>query len=277
MKALSKDWAKILICSDLHSVFLDKKAFAVMLGVITENKFEKIYINGDLMDMTLISEHTPKIKRCMGGDGAKAFLSKFTLEYEVAFTKKHILEPMRKTAKKTPIIYRTAANHEIRYTAPGSMNTKAMRMIMETEETLGVRRGNMHDLLDLGKYKIDIDERHMTHLPSDSRKTLMLTHGSTAVQTAPKRNLEMYKMSGISSHTHRMGMHEEQSIGMGEKFIWCESGHLRTQTNVEYLDKPPNWQQGFLVVYMRRDGKFEIQRQQIHKYSTIFNGCLYTP
>lgn len=267
-----RSWARYYVISDLHSIFLDQKAFSVFLQIIHEHPADIIYINGDLLDLTSISAHIPKIKKLKGGAFAERFLSKCDIETEVHFTRDHILAPLRKAAgKKTRIIYRTYANHEARYLYP-PRNSPGLADIMEIEEKLGARRGNLHDLLYLGKFGIEIDSREQTLLYG----TLLLVHGERATATAPKGNFEDYKVSGISSHTHRMGVFEERARGTGEKFIWCESGHLRTQDNVEYLSKPPNWCQGFLCVYMRKDGAFEIQRHQIHKYRSWFNGVLYS-
>lgn len=223
------------------------------------------------MDFTSISSHIPKIRRLRGNDFLGQFLPKHTLRREVQVVKEHILGPLRKAAgKKTRIIYRTHANHESRYTEP-SAESKGFAEIREVEQELGARAGNLRDLLDLDRFDVETDDRPQTLL----KGTLLLTHGETATESAPKKNFTDYKVSGISSHTHRMGVYEERARGTGEKFIWVESGHLRTQDNVEYMSKPPNWQQGFVTFYMRKDGAFEIQRHQIHKYRSWFDGKLY--
>ena len=140
------------------------------------------------------------------------------------------------------------------------------------EQELGARTGSLHDLLDLGKYNVDIDDKQQTLI---SKGNLLLIHGEDATEAAPKKNFMSYKVSGINSHTHRMGVYEERARGTGDTFVWHESGHLRTQDSVEYLSKPPNWKQGYLAVRHRDDGAFEIQRHQIHKYRSWFNGQLF--
>lgn len=268
----SCDFGLNFVISDLHSIFVDERAFNVFLGVLSESNAERVWINGDMMDFTCISAHIPKIKALKGGAFADRFLSQCDVETEVAFVKEHILAKLRKAAgKKTRIIYRTFANHEARYLYP-PRNSDGLGMIREVEQKLGARTGSLHDLLNLGKFNIEIDPREQTLWNG----TLLLVHGERSTTMAPKGNFGDYKVSGISSHTHRMGVFEERARGTGEKFIWVESGHLRTQDNVEYLSKPPNWCQGYLAVYMRKDGAFEIQRHQIHKHRSIFNGQVFT-
>lgn len=270
-KAKSDGWKLDIVISDLHSVFVDRKALSVVLQVLTESDVSTLWINGDLMDFTSISSHIPKIQKLHGNEFLGQFLPRHSIRREIEVVKEHILSPLRKAVgKKTRIVYRTHANHEARYTTP-SQESKGWAEIREVEQELGARSGSLYDLLDLGHYNVEIDDKPQTLV----KGTLLLTHGETAVETAPKKNFNDYKVSGISSHTHRMGVYEERARGTGEKFVWHESGHLRTQDNVEYLSKPPNWQQGYLALYMRNDGAFEIQRHQIHKYRSWFRGQLF--
>lgn len=228
-------------------------------------------INGDLVDFTTISAHIPKIKRLKGNKFLGEFLPRNTFRNEVEVVRHSILAPLRKAAgKRTRIIYRIRANHEDRYTQPPE-DSKGFAEIRKVEEELGARSGSLHDVLDLGRYGVEIDDKQQTLMNG----TLLFVHGERATETAAKGNFADYKVSGISSHTHRMGVFEERARGTGEKFIWVESGHLRTQDDVEYLSKPPNWNQGYLALYMRNDGAFEIHRHQIHKYRSWFNGQLF--
>lgn len=264
-------WALDLVISDLHSVFLDKRALEVFLGVLTETKVSTLWINGDLMDFCSISAHVPKIKRLKGNSFLGGFLPRHTILHERDVVRDYILAPLRKAAgKKTRIIYRTAANHEDRYTKPSSDN-KGLAEICQVEAELGVRRGNLRDLLTLDQWNIETDDKQQTLI----RGKVLITHGECATESAPKKNFMDYKCSGISSHTHRMGVYEERARGTGDSFVWHETGHLRTQDDVEYLSKPPNWKQGYLALWMRKDGAFEIQRHQIHKYRSWFQGQLF--
>lgn len=264
-------WDLDLVVSDIHSLFVDLKALDVVMQVLHETDVKTLYINGDLMDFCSISAHVPKIKKVKGNAFLGQYLPRHTLRMERDVVREHILAPLRKAAgKKTRIVYRTAANHEDRYTKP-SADSKGLAEICQVEAELGVRRGNLRDLLTLDQWNIETDHKQQTLI----KGKILITHGECATEAAPKKNFMDYKCSGISSHTHRMGLYEERARGTGEKFIWVESGHLRTQDEVEYLSKPPNWQQGFLALYTRSDGAFEIQRHQIHKYRSWFNGQLF--
>lgn len=251
-------------------MFVDVKALSVLLQVLTENEVSTLWIGGDLMDFCSISSHVPTIKKIKGSSFLDSFLPKHTVMREIEVVKEHILAPIRKAVgPKTRIIYRTFANHERRYTHP-SVKSDGLAEIREVEQELGARAGNLHDLLDLGRFNVEIDAREQTLITP----SLLIIHGETATEAAPKKNFADYKISGISSHTHRMGVYEERARGTGDKFIWCESGHLRTE-QVEYMSKPPNWVQGYLALYVRKDGAFEIQRHQIHRYRSWFNGQLF--
>ena len=181
--------------------------------------------------------------------------------------------PLRKAVGKTKIIYRVQANHELRYLEPKNCNVKALEEIRKAELKLGARAGSLHDLLDLGRFSVDIDNNVQTLI----KNRFLLTHGERVSANAPKLNLQEYGISGTSGHTHRMGVYNQTAKGTGERMIFVESGHLRTQgTKVEYMKKPPDWQQGYVVLYMRKDGMhFDVQPHQINGGKTIFNSILY--
>jgi len=65
-------------------------------------------------------------------------------------------------------------------------------------------------------------------------------------------------VSGMSGHTHRLGMHFETN--RGGKYVWLETGCL-CDMNPEYIDGIPNWQQGL--------GMFCFQPNSKHFYPCI--------
>src|SRR6478736_656297 len=93
IKIVNKDKGlyKLLILSDIHGVFVDHKAWQIVLEVIKNNNFDEIVLNGDILDFPFISKHDKKLFLI-------PVLQNYSEVLEIEFTKKVILKPLREAA-----------------------------------------------------------------------------------------------------------------------------------------------------------------------------------
>lgn len=264
---LNKGVERYLIFSDVHSVYFDPKGLGCLLAVLSENHFDKVYANGDVLDCQSLSRFSKEVH----DDFGQKFSTWESFLYEVMDTRRNILKPLRKAAGKTPIIYRTFANHEARYLNPKD-DSRALPEIRKVEAKLGARARCLHDLLDLGRYDITIDPKQDTILFGE----VLIIHGERATKTAPRANLFDAFQSVISSHTHRLGLHRH-TTRRGKRLFAGETGHLRTEGDrVEYAQKPPDWQMGFATLERSGMGDIEFRQYPIIHGRTQFNGVWHS-
>src|SRR4051812_14846210 len=135
---------RILIASDLHSVFLDRQAFKVFLAVASSHQFTRCILNGDFMDCTTISDHARKV-----GFYNPDVLADYSFDYELSMVQTEILRPLRKALGKDCKLLLRLGNHEWRYIRPNRSNSAALSEIIETCNKRGATR--LEDLLKLDK------------------------------------------------------------------------------------------------------------------------------
>ena len=88
-----------------------------------------------------------------------------------------------------------------------------------------------------------------------------------------KGNVENKGMSVFNNHTHRMGSYYK-SDELGDR-VGVECGCM-CKLNPEYIDGTPNWQQGFAVIYKKKNSKwFQHYLVKATKGKFIWNGKLY--
>lgn len=92
---------------------------------------------------------------------------------------------------------------------------------------------------------------------------LMWTHGSIVRQesgASAKAHFLKYGCSVIIGHTHRLGQYFKTN-DYGEHAAY-ENGHLCDMDKVEYV-KDPDWQEGFAVIQVYKDGTFNVEQCKI--------------
>jgi len=258
---------RYLILSDIHSVYFDERNLGAALAVLSENEFDRVYLNGDVLDCQSLSKFPKEVHEDFG----QKFSTWESFLYEIMDTRKNILRPLRKAARDTDIVYRTFANHEARYLNPKSDST-ALAEIRKVEEKLGARARNLHDLLDLGRYEITIDKKQDSILFGE----VLIIHGERATVTAPRANMYDAFQSVISSHTHRLGIYRHTTRG-GKRLFAGETGHLRSEGDkVEYAKKPPDWQAGYATLERNGYGDIDFNQYPIINGRTEYNGTWYS-
>lgn len=183
-------WERILIFSETHSVFLDRKAWKVFLDVCADYKPDRVIGNGDILDCTSISEHVSRVEMYW-----PEVLQDYSFDYELDFTFNEILKPLRKAIGKAKLEL-SLGNHEMRFLRPNRANAKALAEIHEV--CVKRRATHLEDLMKLDKVGATLSYNGIDKLYG----TFQIIHGVKTSPTAAKQNLERYG-SGTSGHSHR--------------------------------------------------------------------------
>lgn len=250
----------LLVLSDLHSVFIDHKAWQCTLAMIKDNKFDEIVLNGDVLDFPFLSRFDKKLFDI-------PILNNYSEIFEIEFAKEFILKPLREVAGDTPIIYRLG-NHEERLTE-GKYSQTADRIAKLFKY---YNTSELNQMLDLDKLNIIYD-------PSKCRNyfdNFDIVHGLSLAKTAPRNNIQLYMSSGTSGDSHRLN--STYIKNKKNNYVWVESGCLRTLDDVEYLRTAniADWMQGFVTVVFDKDSEyFYVKTHPIVYGSCEFNGIVY--
>jgi hypothetical protein len=221
----------VLTLSDFHAPFEDKKAVSVALK-FTEYLKPKIIVVHEVMDFYALSRFDKDPAR------------KLSLQRDLD-RGKAILKAIRKSSPGSRIIL-LESNHSKRLKS--YLSSRA-------EELSCLKCLQIEELLGLKPLRIDF-------LPSFVFRDVLFKHGSIirphSSYTA-KAELDKEGMSGVSGHTHRLGMHFKTL--RGGKYVWIESGCLCRTDKVEYISGTANWQNGVSVVQFRKGSR--------HYYPTV--------
>jgi len=236
------EYKKIVCLGDQHIPFIDKKAHLAVVNFLTKFKPDKIILLGDLIDLWQISsfDKSPHRDNCVYKDLQQA---------------KQYLQEIRELAPEVIYLF---GNHEDR------MRKQVWKYVPEYRRIL-----NLSELLGLGEMGIQFyTKKNDVH----QEGVMLFAHGSVvrkhSAYTA-KAMLDTKGMSIIHGHTHRGGSHYKTdcsgTFGAWENFCLCNPEEAKDWVGTY----PPNWQQGFSVVFMK--GKLFIVKQvYIHKGKFLF-------
>jgi UDP-2,3-diacylglucosamine pyrophosphatase LpxH len=210
-----------LFLSDIHVPYHDAVAIKLVLGFIKEQKLDAIYLIGDIVDFYTLSKYDKDPKRLL------------TLQDDVDQTVE-ILSAIRECAgEDTPIYYRSG-NHEYRL-------DKYLVSHPEISQLRAMKLSSLLEFERLGIKEIKYTEYHELHgLQVEHGDIVRKRSGSTAGGMLDKR----WK-SGISGHTHRLGVHYVSNTS--GNYFWAENGCL-CSLDPHYLIGRPDWQQGFTLI-----------------------------
>lgn len=205
----------IAVASDFHVPFHDTKAVEAFLDYCADVQPNMIVINGDLVDMYMLS-------RFAKGEGRNPMT-----EIEEA---KNILERIVATCNKSQVYY-VIGNHEQRLEK--TILTKAPELASLIEDIFSIFKLDNIGVIGCGSVTLNdnLVFKHGTLLGAKS--------GLSAI-----KEMENAYMSGATGHTHRLAKYIARKAG--RKFIWLETGCLCSM-EPEYMLNP-NWQQGFAMI-----------------------------
>ena len=257
-------WERVIIASDLHGVFLDRKCWKVMLAILKDNPVDRVILNGDFMDCTTISDHVQKVRFYQ-----PEAVADYSFDYELAMVHEEILRPLRRAIGKQAKLQLRLGNHEVRFLKPNKGNAAALAEIIETCNRR--RATQLEDLL-----RLDVVGATLSYNAIDSLYGFTLLHGVKTSANAAKANLLRYG-NGTSGHSHRGNSFTQKMHGTLAG--WWESCCLRTIEKVEYLPHgdSPDWCQGFVsLVINRNNGHFFAKTHFIIDGQCEFGGTIYS-
>jgi predicted phosphodiesterase len=233
-----KEQANILVISDVHVPFQDKRALDIAMNYGIREGVDSIIMNGDIFDNTGFSRHEKD-------------WNKRDHEYDFEQYQDFLFE-LRCAFPKAYIIYKMG-NHEHWYWKWFVQNGQA--------KLLSVPMFQFDKVFDFHGLNIQMVEQHQTIKVGG----LNIIHGheyrgSGGVNPARWLSLRTGE-STMCGHFHRVSEHAETTHS-GEIKTWWSLGHL-SNPNPAYL--PYNgWTQGFARI--RRDGEyFHVKNKRIHE------------
>ena len=211
----------VVIGSDIHIPFQDDRAVACFVKYCKEKQPEAIVLNGDVLDMFMLSKFTK-------GEGRNP-LEEITMC-------RGLLEMIRKACPSSEIYY-VIGNHENRLEK--YVLSKAPELASLIEDVFSIIK--TEDFKIRGCASLTINDnfvcKHGSYIGNKS--------GLSAI-----KEMENSYMSGATGHVHRGIVYRARKAG--RKFVWIETGCL-CDLNPEYCVLP-NWCQGFATVKFK-DGK----------------------
>lgn len=217
----------VAVASDFHVPFQDKKAVSAFINYCVEVQPDMIVINGDLVDMYMLS-------RFAKGEGRNPMA-----EIEEA---RDILAELKDKCPESEVYY-IIGNHEQRLEK--TILAKAPELASLIEDVFSIFK--LEDIGVRGCGTLTINDnfvfKHGSLLGNKS--------GLSAI-----KEMENAYLSGASGHTHRLAKYIARKAG--RKFVWLETGCLCSM-NPEYM-LLPNWQQGFAMIQF---GDSKVKRAEV--------------
>ncbi len=238
-------YRRVLIVSDVHVPFHDRRAWRVFLLVVALG-WDEIVINGDFADCLSVSFHPRNPNR------------KYRLKLEIDAVNK-ALDQLQAVAGEAKITY-IGGNHEYRLD----------RYIAEkAPELYGLEGTTFPDLLGLR-------DRGITWIaykaPAYRVGKLSIIHdiGRAGVNTA-RQSLLDFGGNLVVGHSHRAGVAYQGTV-RGEAHVCVNGGWLgdARQVDYTYTDKAVrDWQLGFTSAAVERNGNAHLQ------FHPIIGGTCY--
>lgn len=239
----------ILIVSDAHIPYHDKKAFALMLGVAKDLKPKHIYIIGDFVDFYAVSSHSKSPKRSLqlaeelkAGEAALDQLDKLGAENKVYIGGNHEDRMQRYLQDKAPELFDVVSVPDLLH-----LKQHGWEYVPYKKHT---KLGKMHFTHDVG----------------------------SAGRNAIFKCLDTYQHSVVTGHTHRLAYIVEGNA-VGESKVSAQFGWLGDSRSVDYMQHAKvlkDWALGFGVGYYDPTSKLVyLTPVPIVNYTAVVNGKLY--
>lgn len=205
----------IVVGSDFHIPFQDIQAVEAFRKYCTRVQPEVIVLNGDVLDMFMLSRFTK-------GEGRNPL--------EEISECRELLSRLRAENPEASIYY-VIGNHENRLEK--YVLNKAPELASLVEDVFTILKTEDFGIEGCASLTVNDNYvfKHGTLLGNKS--------GLSAI-----KEMENSYMSGATGHTHRLAHYIARKAG--RKFTWMETGCLCSLTP-EYMVNP-NWQQGFGVI-----------------------------
>lgn len=238
---------KAIVINDLHIPYHDEKAVDLVFDCIVDTQPDYLILNGDILDFYGCSKFQKKPDKLL------------MLQDEIDIFYK-LFKDLRPYIPNTEVRY-VLGNHEERLT----------KVMAESGGLFKLKALESSAVLKLDKLNISCYNLTFT------LNGLIFKHGDVVRKdsgsSAKAELLAHNNQSGISGHTHRLGMYYHTYAGCPK--FWYENGCL-CSLNPDYLKDPnkADWQQGFAIIDMY-DGLNQVNQILIQDYKFIYNEKLY--
>lgn len=241
---MQSKYEKAVFFGDFHVPFEDASCVRIALDFNEWFKPHYVFLVGDLVDWVQLSKFDSNPERVL------------RLQDDINDTK-DLLERIRKSAPRATIVY-LCGNHE----------NRLLKWKWKNPEVASLDALTYRELFALKDYDIQWVDYLQEYLYHD----IIVEHGDIARKFSGYTAKGMHEKrgcSGVSGHSHRLGMHYHTNYS-GD-YVWAENGCMCSR-NPEWL-KRPDWQNGFTFGFFKRgQDRFDLQQQCIPDGKTVCNG-----
>jgi predicted phosphodiesterase len=216
-----------LFLNDIHFPYQDDHALSLVFKLIKYLQPSEVFLIGDIIDCYSLSrfDKDPNL---------------VNLQEDLDLLEDFFYTLRQHTDARITYL---EGNHEHRLT----------RFLFQNPEIRNLKTLTPQNLFNLETYGVEWIPQEKTHIHNGH----IITHGSVVRKHAgysAKAELEKYGCSGISGHTHRVGVYN--ATNMLGTHTWIENGCLCKP--MDYVIGTPNWQQSVSVQYS--DGPIQTYR-----------------
>lgn len=236
---------KVAVLNDTHIPYHNKVMVKNFIQFCEDEQPDQIILNGDMVDFYDLSSFDKNPER----EG------KLQEELDIL---KHFLSALRRKCPSSKIVY-IEGNHEDRLRRYLWKNAKSLSSL---------RALKFEELLSLRQYRVDyIKDSYFINGFEFTHGEMVRTHSSYSA----KAEYDKHQSSGISGHTHRMGVFCKTTYN--GTFGWWENG-CGCELNPEYIKGIPDWQNGFALIYFD-DNAYDVHQIYVNKGHFRVNGIKY--
>jgi len=224
--------------NDIHLPFEDRPVLNLVLNFLKDLKPTEVVLAGDVVDCYAFSKFD------------KEPFTATDIGVEVDLSEK-LMKVLKKITEDVTWI---GGNHEDRF-------RKFIWKNSDIFSKLGEKKGlRVADWCFPKLFGLDeLEVKWLEYKDGVTLGKLYVTHGEKATKYATAQNLDKYKVSNLTGHSHRIQSYSNTSRA-GEITSWM-NGCL-CDLNPEYA-KDPDWQQAFAIVTVDKDDTFNVQQIRI--------------
>jgi predicted phosphodiesterase len=242
---------------DLHWPKVHKPTFNAMLAFMQQNKVSGYIFGGDQFDNAEISHHNK---------GKHIFKERASYKRNTDTFKAQVLEPLDKLIGRGKKVWITG-NHE-RFEIDLIEHQPELEGMLDHIELLRLRERGW-EIVELG-HAYKLGKLAIIH------GEVLTGLGSYMSQFPAKKAVELYAGNVLAGHTHAPQSYTRVSpVGDHDRWMAWISPVLGN-TNPEYLrNRPTAWINGFTVIEVRSDGRFNLYPVYVHKGEFAYGGRIY--
>lgn len=259
-----------IFASDFHSEQSDPFALDVLEQAVRTVSPDHLVLGGDIFDFPQVSSH-----RKLPGH------FHLNLQQEIDWGKQNILRRFREAAPSAQIDF-IIGNHEYRLVNYIADCAPAMASLNSID---------FNQLFGLDELEINLVCRSSFLAPySKGRKRdiaenwsviggcWVVTHGTSIARWAAASEIERFRMSGTSGHTHRPQWVTDNSLGTGP-VSWMSAPMMAGfGVGRDYVPNPSAWNMGFVhASVFPEKGLVHQQPVTIFDHWAVFSGQSYVP